>query len=423
MKYTDVLTTALSNLWRNKVRTILTVLAVFIGALAIALTVGVNIGVGSFLEEEIGGLGSEEMLQVWPESENMNSPFAEIGEPEPYFDGDTEMGVISEANMEAMLDIEGVESVNEILFGRINNIRSNYSERYIFTASIGIPDLNAYMLSGRYLDFDTDDYEVVIDEEFVEALGFNSSNEAVGETAILQATRPDGEVQEVEATIVGVQRPNVLIGGGAGGFTNFALNDRIMEINTYGLPENMLPSAFFAAVIVENVDAIPDVREELREMGFASSTLEEQVNMIMGVINAISGGLILFATIALIAATFGIVNTLYMSVQERTKEIGLNKALGLGKRKVFLIFCWEAALIGFFGSALGLMLAIGVGAVINQLAYETFLSALPGLQLVQFTLLPSLLIVLIIMFIAFLAGTLPARRAARLDPIMALRTE
>ncbi len=83
--------------------------------------------------------------------------------------------------------------------------------------------------------------------------------------------------------------------------------------------------------------------------------------------------MILFGVISLIAATFGIVNTLFMSVQERTREIGLKKALGLSRGKVFQISLGKLT-YWFFGSALGLLAAMGTGSIINSLAADSFLS-------------------------------------------------
>jgi putative ABC transport system permease protein len=130
-----------------------------------------------------------------------------------------------------------------------------------------------------------------------------------------------------------------------------------------------------------------------------------------------------FAGIALLAASFGIVNTLLMSVQERTKEIGLMKAVGMSRKKLFLIFSTEAILLGFWGSLLGSLAGVGVGKVVNRLATKTFLKDLVGFELTSFPATSIVAIMLIIMLIAFLAGTLPARRASKLDAIEALRYE
>ncbi len=145
--------------------------------------------------------------------------------------------------------------------------------------------------------------------------------------------------------------------------------------------------------------------------------------MIRNVINAITGALILFGAIALLAASFGIINTLYMSVQERTREIGLLKAMGMSNGRVFRIFSLEAIMIGFWGSLLGLGAAMLAGKAINAYATENFLQGLDGFSLTIFTPLNGLIVCLTIMVIAFIAGALPSRHAAKQDPIEALRYE
>lgn len=420
MKFTDILATAIQNLWRNKLRTMLTILAVFIGALAISITSGVNIGVNDFLVQELEGLGAEEVLQVWKKDMVMST--TGNNDPVPYKE-ESSLDSFTDDDLEMILAIDGIASANLMFSESVNNIRLKNGVRYNFSTTLGIPNLNVNLLSGRNLDFDSDTNEIVIAERFIHALGFLNPEDAVGSEVILQVPQPDGEVQDVLATIVGVQQLSVMVGGDRDGDINRSLHEEILSINRYGLPKSMTNHSLIAMVQVASVDEIPAVQESLSKIGMYSSTLEEQVSQVMGMVNAVSGGLILFGVIVLVAAIFGIMNTLYMSVQERTSEIGLMKALGLGKRKVFSIYCWEAVLIGFFGSLFGLLVAIGLGTLLNQMAIDTFLSGMPDFNLVKFTLAPSIMIIVIIMLVAFLAGALPARKASKLDPITALRKE
>ncbi|WP_068478610.1 ABC transporter permease [Pseudoclavibacter helvolus] len=130
-----------------------------------------------------------------------------------------------------------------------------------------------------------------------------------------------------------------------------------------------------------------------------------------------------FAVIALLAASFGIVNTLLMSVQERTREMGLMKAMGMGSGRVFTLFSVEAAFIGLLGSAIGALVAVVAGTVISAALATTLLADLPGLTLIAFDPVSIGVVIVVVMIIAFLAGTLPAARAARADPVESLRYE
>ena len=99
------------------------------------------------------------------------------------------------------------------------------------------------------------------------------------------------------------------------------------------------------------------------------------------------------------------------------------KAMGMSQSKVFLLFSVEAILIGFWGSFIGVAAAFGTGQIINKFASENFLKDLPGFDLMVFPITSLGIIMLVVMLIAFLSGTLPARRAAKQDPIDALRYE
>jgi putative ABC transport system permease protein len=246
----------------------------------------------------------------------------------------------------------------------------------------------------------------------------------VGEGVVLGIMTPKGEMREVQAKVVGIQEESLISVGGA--MVNRYLAEQLYDIQTEGLPENaksQLPfiTARFDASISE--DELETLKKELDEKGYSAKTIQDQIGLFKQAIDAVIMVLNFFAGIALLAASFGIVNTLLMSVQERTKEIGLMKAMGMRRKKVFMLFSVEAILIGFWGSLLGSLAGIGLGSLANRLASNTFLKDLVGFQLTSFSISSVLSIMLIVMVIAFLAGTLPAWRASKKNPIQALKTE
>ena len=112
-----------------------------------------------------------------------------------------------------------------------------------------------------------------------------------------------------------------------------------------------------------------------------------------------------------------------MSVQERTREIGLMKAMGMSGGRIFALFSTEAVFIGFLGSAIGAGVAMLVGGIISQVLADGLLADLAGLRILIFTPGAIVTVLLLVMGIAFIAAVLPASRAARQNPIDSLRYE
>ena len=135
-------------------------------------------------------------------------------------------------------------------------------------------------------------------------------------------------------------------------------------------------------------------------------------------------GLAVLGVIALITASLGIINTLLMSILERTREIGVMKSLGADDRDIQVLFLVESAAIGLSGSILG----VGVGWVATRIASAIgrAIMAGEGVDLPELFALPIWLITLAISFgtiVSLLAGWYPSRRAARIDPVKALRSD
>jgi ABC-type antimicrobial peptide transport system permease subunit len=178
-----------------------------------------------------------------------------------------------------------------------------------------------------------------------------------------------------------------------------------------------------ALVKVDDINYVQEVNQKIKDMGFETYTLtdmlesmQKQYAGLMAVLGGIGG-------VSLFVAALGITNTMVMSIYERTREIGVIKVLGANIADIRRLFLFEAALIGFFGGIVGVILSYGVSYLMNKvgvniLGYyggDSNMSVIP-LWLSGFALLFSVLIGLI-------SGYYPARRAMKLSALEAIRTE
>ncbi len=429
MKYSDIIRTANANLRRSKLRTFLTSSAVFMGALTLMLTTGVGYGLKSYVSEQINAAGAEDAMIIMVKSEGGGGPISndEAREYDPNKQATT--GDFGATPTLDMADIQKIKAEKEIL-----DVTPLYSVavEYIttgnkkFQANLGqaVDGLNIPLRAGRLVRANGPDKEITIAPAFVSALGFKNDQDAVDRKVDISFKNIRGEVFTLPATIVGVQEKTLIQGNAMN--ASIALVKSAFEKSTAGLPEfqkNRYAAAVAKYDIKISEQQLRDLQKKLDEEGFNASTLKDQLGIITAVIDGITTFLNVFAAIALAAASFGIVNTLFMAVQERTREIGLMKALGMGRRKIFTLFSLEAILIGFWSGLAALAGANIIGRIGSKIAADKLFKDFEGLELFSFPAMSMIMIILLVMVIAFLASTLPARRASRLNPIDALRYE
>lgn len=430
MKLWDVLRTANSNLWRNKLRSILTILAIFIGSFTIILNSAINTGVNSFIDKQLESVGGDGYMEVAPAAlmSQVTSMMGGSNEPKEYKveENSSELSYISSETMRKIEEIPGILSVSPFRMVSVEYITSAKTEKkYKIQANyLSSDSINIDLTDGEAPNSDSGEAEITIVPGMAEVLGFNNDNEAIGKTVTLAVkNQVTGKLSDVTATVVGVQAPSMVSMGRS--WINEKLNDEIYAIMTDGVPAMIADRVTFAEAEFDTAANIDDIKKALAELNLTGMTVEDQVGMIKTFFDVVLVVFSIFGGIALLAASIGIINTLFMSVQERTREIGLMKAMGLSSGKVFLSFSMEAIMLGLYGSLIGIALSMMVGYAGNALAHAegSFLVEFPTFNLVEFTLLNCVIITAIIMFIAFLAGTLPAARAARKNPIDALRYE
>jgi putative ABC transport system permease protein len=180
----------------------------------------------------------------------------------------------------------------------------------------------------------------------------------------------------------------------------------------------------FSAVTVrvKRPGDVDEAEKKIKDMGFMAFSLNDAMQGAKRGFLLLDLLLGLIGSIALTVASLGIVNTMVMSILERTREIGIMKAVGGDDRDIRLIFLVEASIIGLAGGVLGIVLGWVVGRAIN-LGANIYIQSQGGSSGNLFSL-PLWLIVGAIVFsivLSLLAGSYPASRAARLDPIQALR--
>lgn len=430
MKFWDIVRGANSNLLRNKGRSFLTILAIFIGSFTIIMTTGVNNGVNTYIDKQMNSAGGEGYLEIMRASTTTSGLSGMSNEVQEYSAEDESMAslIITSKDIDKIRAVDGVESAKMWAMLQADYVTSpNTDKKFtIEVATLPSDTINLDMAAGRAVDIDSTTPEIVIADKYVKPLGFSSNEDAVGKKVKIAVTNQiSGEMSEVELTISGVTNPSV-IGMGRSWVNDrgsHALSDRVLA----GMPAEYRNQSYFAMAQLKD-DWLSDektqqVKDDLKDMGFTAMTVEDQVGIVKTFFDAVTMILTIFGVIALLAASIGIINTLFMAVQERTREIGLMKAMGLGRGKIFAMFSWEAVMLGFWGAALGVGLAYLIKVIINPIAAETFLSGLPGFTLIEFNPVTLTVIVAIVMTIGFLAGTLPARRASKKDPIEALRYE
>jgi putative ABC transport system permease protein len=430
MKFWDIVRGANSNLLRNKGRSFLTILAIFIGSFTIIMTTGVNNGVNTYIDKQMNSAGGEGYLEIMRASTTTSGLSGMSNEVQEYSAEDESMAslIITSKDIDKIRAVDGVESAKMWAMLQADYVTSpNTDKKFtIEVATLPSDTINLDMAAGRAVDIDSATPEIVIADKYVKPLGFSSNEDAVGKKVKIAVTNQiSGEMSEVELTISGVTNPSV-IGMGRSWVNDrgsHALSDRVLA----GMPAEYRNQSYFAMAQLKD-DWLSDektqqVKDDLKDMGFTAMTVEDQVGIVKTFFDAVTMILTIFGVIALLAASIGIINTLFMAVQERTREIGLMKAMGLGRGKIFTMFSWEAVMLGFWGAALGVGLAYLIKVIINPIAAETFLSGLPGFTLIEFNPVTLTVIVAIVMTIGFLAGTLPARRASKKDPIEALRYE
>ena len=349
--------------------------------------------------------------------ENENGIWTDRSEDEDYMKSVIEdaltvkvVGILRPSTDAAMMSVTGsVGYTTELMEYLINEV--NKSE--IVKAQIA--DQSTDVFTGLSFTTDDDEETAMTSEEFyayIATLPEDQQLQAMGAIQQMQDSGMD-DAQIIE-TLSASMKPEA-------SDATYALNLALLGVSDLNKPSaiNIYPTSFDAkeniAEIISEYNTTVDEENAIKYTDYIGLMMSS----VTTIINAISYILIAFVAISLVVSSIMIGIITYISVLERTKEIGILRAIGASKGNISRVFNAETLIVGFTSGILGigltLLLTIPINAIIRSLAGITATATLPPVA--------AVILVVISMLLTFIAGLIPSRLAAKKDPVIALRTE
>ena len=453
MRFSDLLRMSLSNLWRRKMRTFLTVLGVIIGTASIVVMVSIGIGQNRSMMMAIEQSGSLTAIEV-----NNYQSFGGNN-------SDTEVLLMNRDMIETFRNMEHVTSVNPRLDYSVIMKQGAYICDYVRMRGVtqeelekiplgegSLPDPNAntqtsleFVVGNNVItDFyneKTNEYYwnngILADVDFMNVPLFTTfDREGYWNSQGGQGDPPKKYMLKASG----------LVEGGVDDWNQYsyymycnidALESVLKQIYRNkvipGQPtqKNGKPYSDFCyetcTINVDKMENVNDILVTVQDMGFSAySNVEwmESMQQSSRTSQMVLGGI---GAVSLFVAAIGIANTMMMSIYERTKEIGVIKVLGCSLGNIRMLFLLEAAFIGFLGGVVGVGLSYGISAIINRLTSgmgdSYYGSSVEPTGISYIPLWLTLAALGFAVLVGVISGFLPALRAMKLSPLAAIRNE
>ena len=389
---------AFQNIWSNKFRTFLTMLGIIIGVMAVIVIVGLGNGMTQSIKDSFSDMGTDllsvQVMGYGARSVSVDSVYDIVESHPDIFESVSPTGSVSGT---VKVDTESYSNTT------VKGVSEVYFEMLGYTIDEG------RLLN--YVDLENNK-KVCVVGAYLNRVAYGGN--ALGQTIKIGATK---------YTIVGVLEAKVTDLDDQEGSND----DMIFVPYTTAMRANhsSTVSSYSVAIADENKlsegkTILEDALQELlhSDSGYMVTSLSEMLDTMTSMVNMVVTILTAIAAISLLVGGIGIMNIMMVSVTERTREIGIRKALGAQESTILGLFVTEAAAT----SALGGVLGIGLGYLLSAAANRILPMVLTDMTLTVSPSLGSVVVAFSISVgIGVLFGYLPARRAARLNPIEALR--
>ncbi len=458
MKLIDLLRMSVSNLWRRKLRTFLTVLGVIIGTASIVVMISLGLGLTKSTMDQIEQSGGLTTISVH-EGGGYGSGVVAV---DKNASTDENAGKITDATAEQIMEIPHVVIASPVMnlypILKSGPYEANVSIRAVSTEALKAMDIP--LAEGSTLPLDEENLQFLYGNQIITNFYNTRTNEYYWDAGeypdVDLANDPiffimdsdaywNAKYGGVDENGNPVAQPKKymyestgLVAGAPEEYNEFsweafcnieALKTQLKKIfknrpipnqptRSNGKPyKEWYYQELF--VKVDEMENVADVQQQIIDMGYyAYSNAEwvEQMEEQYAMVQAVLGGI---GAVSLFVAAIGIANTMMMSIYERTKEIGIMKVLGCSLGRIRDLFLMEAGFIGLSGGAIGLALSYGISAIINAVVGSS--SGYSTLSYIPMWLAVVALVFAVI--IGMLAGLMPALRAMKLSALSALRNE
>jgi putative ABC transport system permease protein len=393
------------NLTRRGKRSWLTIIGILIGIAAIVSLFSISQGLEDSVNQEFEDLGAN-VIYVLPGSG--------IG---GFFQTDIEGGIeLEDSDLEAVRRVQMVDQAGPMIYAQT---QGEYRDEQNRVPLIGIPTDSSQEMVMRTNSMEVDEgRNIRSTDQYSGLAGANLASGDIFEREL--GLRDQIDVQGTEVRVIGVMSQS--------GDPEY---DRSIVLPIESVRDIIGEDDRIDYIVAEPIsgqeptEVAEEIEEELRQernvnednQDFTVSTADDLLESSLGILNTVQYVVIGIVSIALLVGGLGIMNTMYMSVSERTKEIGIMKAVGATKKQILSIYLVESGILGLIGGVIGTLLGLGISEVafyfIRQYAG---MSLYPNrsLMLIGGALIASF-------FLGVFSGYLPARKAAKLEPVEAIR--
>ncbi|OGK15505.1 hypothetical protein A2774_04390 [Candidatus Roizmanbacteria bacterium RIFCSPHIGHO2_01_FULL_39_12c] len=390
----------LADFSRNKLRTFLTSLGILIGVFAVVILMALGLGLKKYISDQFESLGNNTIFLV-PGRILSGGGFS--GSASSF------TGTFDNKDVDKLKRIDNVVSTAPLTL-KSANAQGTIDEEFIdvMFSSEAIQDLMGFEVDvGRFFDKTdlTKRAKVIVSGPKIAEKLFGGNQEAIGKKI---------RIEDVRFTIIGVIKSK-----GGGGFGGFDYDNYMFGPYTTGYIFNPEKKFFRIAVKTKGEQYVSQVKEDIKqeflkrydEENFSIVEPTELMSAVNSIFNIFNLVLVAIAAVSLVVGGIGIMNIMYVTVSDRTKEVGIRRALGAQKSDIMYQFLTESVLLSFVGGFLGLALAYVAVFFISR-----YFPAYIDLVTVAISLSVS-------SFIGITFGVFPARKAANLEPVEAMRYE